>query len=243
MKTKFNKDSRSLLIGLLLGDGTISNNYVFKLSHGYKQKEYLEWKIKRLNDNGIKNNGLKSYVSSQGYNIGKTVYYSQLSIKPFIKLLRKMVYKPKKIIGNRKLLNRLTAEGVAILFMDDGHMNHRRTNGKTHGFYIRISLCEPKEEVQVFIDYFKEVWGINFYMFHEGRKEDSYSLCCGTKEGVKFVELVKPYVSQIPSMAYKIQYDLSQRTYSLHSRKLRNTQSSKDERYSLIQHENVGINV
>ena len=50
MKTKFNKESRNLLISMLLGDGTISNNYVFKLSHGYKQKEYLEWKRKILKE-------------------------------------------------------------------------------------------------------------------------------------------------------------------------------------------------
>ena len=42
MKTKINKESRNLLIGLLLGDGTISNNYVFKLSHCEQQRDYLE---------------------------------------------------------------------------------------------------------------------------------------------------------------------------------------------------------
>jgi hypothetical protein len=54
-------------------------------------------------------------------------------------------------------------------------------------------------------------------MFHEGRKEDSFSLCCGTKEGLKFIDIVKPYVSQVPCMAYKIQFDLSQRTHKLGS--------------------------
>ena len=77
MKTKFNKESRNLLISMLLGDGTISNNNVFKLSHGYKQKEYLEWKINLLNEYGVKNNGLKEYVSTKGYNIGDVVYYTQ----------------------------------------------------------------------------------------------------------------------------------------------------------------------
>jgi len=33
----------------------------------------------------------------------------------------------------------------------------------------------------------------------------------------KFIEIVKPYVSQIPSMTYKIHYDLSQRRDSLSS--------------------------
>ena len=114
MKTKFNKKSRNLLIGLLLGDGTISSNYVFKLSHCIEQREYLEWKIKKLNEFGIKNNGIKEYVSTCGYNTGRTVLYSQMSIIPFIKVLRKVFYKPKKVIGNRKLLNRLDALGIAI---------------------------------------------------------------------------------------------------------------------------------
>ena len=43
MKTKITKESRNLLIGLLLGDGTISNNNVFKLSHCREKKDYLEW--------------------------------------------------------------------------------------------------------------------------------------------------------------------------------------------------------
>lgn len=97
MKTKITKESRNLLIALLLGDGTICSNYVFKLSHGEKQVDYLEWKIKQLKKAGIKCNGLKWYTSTCGFNIGKKVCYTQLSIIPFIKVLRRVFYKPKKI--------------------------------------------------------------------------------------------------------------------------------------------------
>lgn len=220
MKTKINKESRNLLIALLLGDGTISNNYVFKLSHCEKQKDYLEWKIKQLNEAGIKNNGIKSYIKTKGYNSGVPVYYTQLSSKyMFIKVLRRVFYKPKKIIGNEKLLNRLDRKGIAIWYMDDGHINIRKNKfGKIHGFYIKISTCEPKEQVQTIINYFYKKWNIKFYMFHEGKKEDSYSLCCGTKEGVKFINLIKEYVQQVPSMLHKIQFDLSQREISLHDK-------------------------
>lgn len=211
MKTKITKESRNLLIGMLLGDGTICSNNVYKLCHSIKQEDYLKWKIKLLNENGIRNNGLKYYTSSCGYNIGKTVCYTQLNIIPFIKVLRRVCYKGKKIIGNRKLLNRLSAQEIAIWYMDDGHINIRVNHGKPCGFYIKISTCEPKSEVQTIIDYFSEVWNINFYMIHEGKKEDSYSLCCGTKEGLKFIDIIKPYVSQVPSMIHKITYDLTQR--------------------------------
>lgn len=215
MKTKITKESRNLLIALLLGDGTISNNNVFKLSHCKEQRDYLEWKIEQLKNAGLRNNGLKEYISVKGYNIGKKVYYTQLNIIPFIKVLRRVFYKPYKKLGNRKLLNRLDAKGIAIWYMDDGHINYRKTNGKVHGFYIKIATCIPKEELQIIIDYFKEVWNIEFYMFHEGKKENSYSLCCGTKEGIKFINIVKPYVEQVPSMIHKIQYDLSQRTHAV----------------------------
>ena len=212
MKTKFNKESRNLIIGMLLGDGTISNNYVFKLSHGYKQREYLEWKINLLNENGIKNNGLKEYISTCGYNLGSIVYYSQMSVIPFMKVLRRVIYKPIKNYANRKILNRLNPLGIAIWYMDDGHINIRKTDDKIHGFYIKIATCLYKEQNQVIIDYFKEVWDISFYQFKEGKpRKNTYSLCCGTQEGIKFIELIKPYVESCPSMLYKIQYDLSQR--------------------------------
>ena len=212
MKTKITKESRNLLIALLLGDGTICNNNVFKLAHAEQQKDYLEWKIKQLNDAGIRNNGLKTYVKTCGYNTGVNVYYTQINIIPFIKVLRRIFYKPKKVLGNRKLLNRLDARGIAIWYMDDGHINIRKDkDGRPMGFYIKMATCLPKNELQIIIDYFKEVWDVNFYMFHEGKKEDSFSLCCGTKEGLKFINIIKKYVLQVPSMVHKIQYDLSQR--------------------------------
>lgn len=211
MKTKFNKESRNLLIGLLIGDGTISNNNVFKIAHCEAQKDYLEWKINQLKSCGIRNNGIKSYIKTKGFNIGVPVYYTQLNTIPFIKVLRRVFYKGKKIIGNRKLLNRLSAKEIAIWYMDDGHINIRKDKGRPCGFYIKISTCELKQEVQTIIDYFKEQWNINFYMYHEGKKEDSYSLCCGTKEGLKFIDIIKPYVLQVPSMIHKITYDLTQR--------------------------------
>ena len=212
MKTKITKQSRNLLIAMLLGDGTIQNNNVFKLAHCEQQQDYLEWKIKQLNEAGIRNCGLKTYISSCGYNKGKTVVYTKLNTIPFIKVLRRVFYRPNKIIANRKLLNRLDAKGIAIWYMDDGHINIRKDkDGRPMGFYIKIATCIPKEDLQTIIDFFLEEWGVKFYMFHEGKKENSYSLCCGTKEGIKFLNIVKPYVSQVPSMIHKITYDLSHR--------------------------------
>lgn len=215
MKSKFNKESRNLLIEMLLGDGTISNNNVYKLSHSCKQRDYLEWKIKQLNEAGIRHTEIKSYISSSGYNKGNEVIYTQLNIIPFIKVLRRIVYKNGNKYFSEKLLNRVSTKGIAIWYMDDGHINFRKNNGKICGFYIKLSICKSKEYVQTIIDFFKKQYDINFYSFHEGKQADSYSICCGTKEGIKFIELVKPYVFQVPSMIHKITYDLAQRKHNL----------------------------
>lgn len=203
MKTKINKDSRNLLIALTIGDGTISNNNVLKLSHCIEQEEYLKWKIDQLNSCGLKNTGIKYYTSTKGFNVGKTVCYTQLSIIPFIKLLRKIMYHPVK--NYTKLINRLDERGLAIWYMDDGCLNNRKySDGSYHGFYVKISTCLPKEQCETIIQAIYEKFHIKFYTFHEGRRLDSFSLCCGTTEARKFLKIVTPYVQQVPTMLYKV---------------------------------------
>lgn len=201
MKTKINKESRDLLIALCIGNGTISNNNVLKLSHSIKQEEYLKWKIKQLNNCGLRNCGIKS--STTGFNKGKTVCYTQLNIIPFIKLLRKIMYKPVK--NYTKLINRLNDKGLAIWYLDNGSINNRvNKDGTYHGFYIRISTCLPKIQCEEIINALYNKFGVKFYTFHDGKREDSFSLCCGTKEGRKFLRIILPTVKEIPTMLYKV---------------------------------------
>ena len=64
IKKKLSKEQKSLLIGLLIGDGTISSNFVFKLSHSVEQREYLEYKYSFFNSNeiyGIYKRGRKNW--------------------------------------------------------------------------------------------------------------------------------------------------------------------------------------
>lgn len=203
IKRKESKEIKSLLIGMLIGDGTISNNYVFKLSHANEQTEYLMWKINLLNELNIKNNGLKDYISSCGFNKGSNVIYSQLSITPTIKAMRRSIYKPKKTIS-RKLLNWLTPLGISIWFMDDGHININESvqRGSSIQHTIKISTCVNEETSEEIIKYFFEVWGIKMRKMKE---KTFYSISTSTeKDCFKFIELVKPYVEQVPSLLYKI---------------------------------------
>lgn len=213
IQKSLSKEQKKLLIALLIGDGTISSNYVFKLSHSANQRKYLEWKVELLNELGIKNNGIKEYISSCGYNKGKEVIYSQLSLNSTIKALRRSVYVPKKTF-TRNLLNWLDEQGLAIWFMDDGFININESEQR-HGSTqrnIRISTCLDKETCDMIIQYFKEVWDIEFRPFLE--KSKLFSIATKTNnDSDKFIEIVRPYVEQVPSLLYKIRNSLTKEEF------------------------------
>lgn len=115
------------------------------------QREYLEWKVKLLNEYNFKNNGIKEYISSCGYNTGKNVLYSQMSINPTIKALRRTVYIPKKTI-TRRLLNWLNPLGLAIWYMDDGCINVNTSKQQVVQIQhtIKIATC-VRETVKILL--------------------------------------------------------------------------------------------
>lgn len=208
IQRKLSKNQKTLLIGLLIGDGTICSNYVFKLSHSNEQLEYLKWKIKLLNDCNIKTNGIKKYISKCGFNTGKEVIYSQLAIIPTIKALRRSVYIPNKTI-TRKLLNWLTEREIAIWYMDDGYININQSKQRSSIQYtIKISTCVDKNTAKIIIMYFKEKWDIDFSFWEE--KQNKYSIRTASENDViKFIKIVKPYILQVPSLLYKIRKNIT----------------------------------
>lgn len=213
IQKSLSKEQKRLLIALLIGDGTISSNYVFKLSHSVDQREYLEWKVSLLNKLKIKNNGIKEYISSCGYNIGKGVLYSQMSLNSTIKALRRSVYIPKKTF-TRNLLNWLDEQGLAIWFMDDGFININESEQRNGSIQrnIRISTCVDEEICNMIIQYFKERWDIEFRPFLE--KSKLFSIATRTNEDSdKFIKIVKPYVEQVPSLLYKIRDNLTKKEF------------------------------
>ena len=219
---KLNLEQKSLLVAFLLGDGTISSNYVFKLSHSEEQKEFLEWKINLATMLGFKLNGVKEYISKCGYNVGKKVLYSQFSINPTIKALRRAVYNPKKTI-TRKLLNWLDPLGIAIWYMDDGCINVNTSKQRTSIQHtVKIATCVDLKTVHIIIDYFIEVWGIKFRLFNEGN--NTYSIASSSEQDCyKFITLIKPYIIQVPSMLYKIRKDLTKEQFLSLEFETRNT--------------------
>lgn len=51
---KLNLKQKQLLIGMLIGDGSITNHSYYKIAHSSEQLEYLQWKLQLLESNGLK---------------------------------------------------------------------------------------------------------------------------------------------------------------------------------------------
>ena len=193
---KILKEDRDLIISMIFGDGYLNPQGYLSIRHALKNKDYVEWKYQLLKSKF--NVTLPYYVSNNGYG----AYELRTKTYRFIKLYRKVIYGTgRKKISNFKLLNKLTPLGLAIWYMDDGHLSQKKRDGKVHANTLYINTYISKEENQIIINYFKEKWNICFTQNHD---KGFYRLRCGTKEARKFLDIVRPYVSQIPSMSHKL---------------------------------------
>ena len=189
---KINKKSRNLVLSMALGDGYVNPKGFLSVRHSEVQKEYAEWKRQLLKSNGINVTELYTHPNN-----GYGAYEFRTYTHQFIKGIRKFLYTPSKNIGNRKVLNQLTPLGLAIWYMDDGGLAQKKRNGKIYANELMLNTLLSKEENQIIIDYFKEVWGINF---SQCKNRGRYRLRCGTREARKFISIIKPYVEQVECM-------------------------------------------
>lgn len=209
---KLSKEQKRLLIGMLIGDGTITNHPDYKITHSGKQEEYLKWKISLLDKYKLLHGGLKEYTQKSGFGLGNRVIYVRLKTNSTIKALHRSVYIPNKTI-TRNLLNWLSPQEIAIWYMDDGHININTSKQRSNIQHInKIATCVSKETVTIIINYFKEVWNINFRPFPEG--PNTYSIATRTEEDCKkFNTLIYPYISQVPSFLYKIRNNFTKEQF------------------------------
>lgn len=194
---KIKKSSRDLLLSVSIGDGYIDKSGGVKILHSLAQKEYLEWKHRLLKGAGYSVSEIK-YKDNSGY----PAYSFRVNGSNFGKHLRKVLYSSgKKNYYSGKLLNRLNELHLAIWYMDDGGLSQKKRNGVITANDLMLNTHTTKENNQVLIDYFSEVWGIKFTQV---KNKGSYRLRCGTKQARKFLDLVRPYVSQLECMSHKL---------------------------------------
>jgi hypothetical protein len=178
---------------MLLGDGGKSKNN-FYIRHCRRQREYALFKASLLEEITGKKVNVRFGVTNGFENV--TV---EPRLTPLIRVLVKELYRDGQKAVSREFLDKLTLQGVAIWFMDDGSRSFKRQNGKVHSMEVTLNTYLSKEENEVIIGYFIEVWGVKWGL---NRSKGKWRLRMGTREGRRFFELISPFV--IESMRYKI---------------------------------------
>lgn len=199
---KTNKETRTAFLSTILGDGWISKTGSGGITHCEAQRDYLEWKRDYLLAAGVSCGEVKSFDNS-GYP-GCKLY---INTTRYTKLYRKVMYPfGIKDVYKRKFLDRFSAEHLAIWYMDDGGLSQKMRGGEVYANDLMLNTHTSRENNQVLIDYFAEVWSVKFTQV---KNRGHYRLRCGTKQARKFIDIVREYVSQVPSMAHKIKIKAS----------------------------------
>lgn len=210
-----NKDKRSLLLSLILGDGCLhtvhrgNKSYgTLIIGHGIAQADYQKWKAELLSNCFDKQ--IKVRTSHQGSVV-------QISVgNNTFKAWRKFVYR-----NNKKDLSlilpfiRHPELALAIWLMDDGYVDacvEKRKNGenKAYSAKFRIYTCDQSEETQhKLIAWFKQNFDVNLKIrFQKSTKRNkSYPFLVFTADDtIKVWKQIRQFVLQFKSMQYKFRH-------------------------------------
>lgn len=214
------REKKSILIGTLLGDSCLwrhpkSKYFNLQFTHSEKQLEYALYKANLIH-NVLFNKDAKLWVS---HNVGYskiTAYTYRSKADPLIESVRRLLYKNKRKTITRKVLDCLTPQGLALWYMDDGFKRIRYKSSKTlngqkviHYRQMGLATCSFTEDEQdIIIQYFKDTYGINFHKYFR-KRYNNWILQCGAVEGLKFQEIISPYIPDC--MRYKLFEEFSAR--------------------------------
>lgn len=162
MVTPLSKNTRDIILGSLLGDGSIAINkkYInarFSFRHSFKQKNYFFWKVNQLKEISSEHCfWLQGKEKPDGW--GSEKYRYQSMALPVLTDIFFLTHgngpnTPKKV--RRTWLNQLSPLSLAIWWQDDGSLVSDTRQGVlcTDGFSL--------EEVKILDRYMKKVWHIN----------------------------------------------------------------------------------
>lgn len=195
------KIKKSLLIGLVLGDGHITKrDHCLQITHSKSQYFYIEYKCNLISKLlGCKKPSLyhRSDSRHNDYTLTKGGRY--------FRILRKWIYKNGEKRFSKSILSHLTPESLAIWWMDDGShgIDRNKTTGKIRSHSFHLYTYTNLEDTENIIDMFSK-FGITMYKIKRRMKDGSekYYLKCRTKEGRKLSNLIRPYI--LPQFRYKI---------------------------------------
>ncbi len=198
---KLTPEQRSLIIGSLLGDGTMrlgrkAQNVNFKVEHGLKQQAYVFWKYDILKPFVNTGPAVSYRYDPHKGKYPKSWWFRTLRFPLLTKIYNSMYlgdgYRTGRKIIPRKIENDLTPLALAVWIMDDGSYSRGAITISTYSFTVA--------EIKRLCNVIQERYGINF-RYHPDR-DKGYRMYCSKSQAQKLIQVIAPYF--IPSMKYKI---------------------------------------
>lgn len=191
----FTSRQKSIVYGTLLGDGYLrpssEHSYALALTHGQKQKAYLEWKLSELDNFVTKKN---FYCTKHSFHGNAPTYHFSTITHPFLTETHDLCYPNRKKTVSIEWLSKLTALSLAVWYMDDGSINRR------YRTIVLCTNCFSYTEHELIRSYFSDKWGIDTKI--EKRRNEQFIIRINASQSNKFLDIISPH---IPScMIYKL---------------------------------------
>ena len=195
------RDQRALLVGSLLGDGTMrrgegARNANYKVEHGLAQKSYVFWKYEWLKPFVPKEPALSYRYDSVKGKYPKSWWFRTMR-HPLLTEIYDLFYvgdgyRTGKKIVPQTIEDELSPLALAAWILDDGSYSRGVIEISTYSF--TIPDIERLQEAR------RNRYGIES-RYHRDR-DKGYRMYCNQSQTRLLIEAIAPYV--IPSMAYKI---------------------------------------
>ncbi len=199
---EINNSQKQMLIGSLLGDGTITESGAYSCSHSIKQKEYFDHKMTVLNN--LHSNKFQKYSHlAENTNLANDTesLHFTTGCNKYLYELRDIYYPDGiKVFPYEYLKANLEAEGLSYWYCDDG--GKRGTKSPLAYLYTYgYSYEENKNMKRLFMEKFDIK--IKIEMSKEERRGDKkYYLGMDRENTDKFFDIIEPFI--VPIMRYKI---------------------------------------
>lgn len=190
------KRQKEILIGSILGDGTLEKdgkNVRLRIEHGKEQKAYLWWKYKELKALTSKPPRLVKVKDKRSGKERIKWHFSTLSL-PVLNFYYEKFYQKRRKQIPKDIEELLTSPlSLAVWFMDDGY---KRSDCNA----LRINTdCFKLEEQERLKKCLKKNFDINVRLHRKGK---DWNIYIPNKESKKFCQIVKSHFH--PSLRYKI---------------------------------------
>jgi len=213
------RSDRSFLRGTCIGDGYLRRvgpaSALLQIAHSGKQREYLRWKVGRLNRILNCSNPIRDYQAETNGVIHEVTRWWSESRAELYPLWKELYPQGRKRI-TASFLRDTGLEGLALLYMDDGslHLRQRGRSARTGQPYVRERIVElalylPHDACIMVSDWIEGLTGASLTPREPMRSKSPglWNLRGSGTQARQFVDVLRPYGCTAMGYKFDLRYD------------------------------------